>query len=137
MTRFVIRINTRSRTRGVAKTRFRVPTLGGKHYFFLLLMQHGASNSHFFDPSKLKRLILPPANFPAGGSPPGWSRVARVAFGGMAGVRANDCCSRIGTSSRNPRPWAVDGRVRPERFVYLTSWDLGREGSLRAAALRA
>ena len=100
-------------------------------------MQHGASNSHLFDPSKLKRLILPPANFPAGGSPPGWSRVARVAFGGMAGVRANDCCSRIGTSSRNPRPWAVDGRVRPERFVYLTSWDLGREGSLRAAALRA
>ena len=44
---------------------------------------------------------------------------------------------RIGTSSRHPWPRAVYGRVRPERFVYLTSWDLGRVGSLRAAALRA
>ena len=28
-------------------------------------------------------------------------------------------------------------RAPSERFVYLTSWDLGREGSLRSAALHA
>ena len=81
---FVTRRKSHSRTRGVAKTGNRVPTLGGRHYFFLLLMQRGASISHFFHPSQLKRLILIPSRVRAGGRPPGLLRVARASFGAMA-----------------------------------------------------
>ena len=49
---------SRSRTRGVADTGFRVPMLGAEHIFFVLRMERGALFFSFCDTSQLILLFL-------------------------------------------------------------------------------
>ena len=90
-------------------------------------MQRGASISYFFNPSKLKRMIFVPSQNRADGRPAAWSSVARALF----------CTSCLRMVVQTIAFTCSPARAPDERFVYLTLWDRGREGSLRAAVLHA
>ena len=96
--------------------------------FFLLLMQRGAAISHFFNPSELKRPIFTSCKIRSGGLPAAQSSVARALF--CLAPSSGLVAAFVFLS-----PSVVHGSCAEKRFVYLTSWDLGREGNLRAAAL--
>ena len=93
-------------------------------------MQRGASISHFFNPSELKRPIFTSCKIRSGGLPAAQSSVARALF--CLAPSSGLVAAFVFLS-----PSLVDGSCAEKRFVYLTSWDLGREGCLRAAVLHA
>ena len=91
-------------------------------------MQRGAAISHLFNPSELKRPIFTSCKIRSGGLPAAQSSVARALF--CLAPSSGLVAAFVFLS-----PSVVHGSCAEKRFVYLTSWDLGREGSLRAAAL--
>ena len=133
---FVKCIKSHSRTRGVETTEIAFPRSVGSIIFFA---SHAAWRFDFslFQPLQAKTHDFDSRPYSRRRAPAGLVAGRALSVGWLDRRWNQEIFFRIGTSSRHPRPRAVDGRVRPERIVYLTSWDLGRVGSLRAAALRA